>query len=87
MDVVSFFSGCGGLDLGFEQAGFQVVWANEFEPSVRSTYEHNHPNTVLCKDDINNVDLKNVPYWDRLVDTSFHRHQQSIKVLHKFQSI
>ena len=34
MKVVSFFAGCGGLDLGFEKAGFHVVWANEFEPSV-----------------------------------------------------
>lgn len=37
MNVVSFFAGCGGLDLGFEQAGFHVVWANEFEPAVRDT--------------------------------------------------
>ena len=29
--VVSFFAGCGGLDLGFEQAGFNVFWANDFE--------------------------------------------------------
>lgn len=49
MDVVSFFAGCGGLDLGFEQAGFRVVWANELEPSVHATYEKNHPNTILCK--------------------------------------
>ena len=29
MNVVSFFAGAGGLDLGFEKAGFNVVWANE----------------------------------------------------------
>ena len=29
MKVASFFAGCGGLDLGFEQAGYEVVWANE----------------------------------------------------------
>ena len=54
MDVVSFFAGCGGLDLGFEQAGFHVVWANEFEPSVHATYEKNLPDTILCNDDITN---------------------------------
>ena len=39
MNVISFFAGCGGLDLGFEQEGFRVVWANEFEPSIHATYE------------------------------------------------
>ena len=34
MKVVSFFSGCGGLDLGFEQAGFEVVWAKDNDPAV-----------------------------------------------------
>ena len=43
MNVVSFFAGCGGLDLGFEKAGYNVVWANEFESSVHATYEKNHP--------------------------------------------
>ena len=49
MNVISFFAGCGGLDLGFEKAGFRVVWANEFEASVHATYERNHANTILCK--------------------------------------
>ena len=46
MNVISFFAGCGGLDLGFEQAGFRVVWTNEFEPGVHATY---HANTILGK--------------------------------------
>ena len=45
MNVVSFFAGCGGLDLGFELAGFHVIWANEFETHCRVTYIRNHPNT------------------------------------------
>ena len=49
MNLISFFAGCGGLDLGFEKAGFRVVWANELEPSVHATYEKNHPNTILGK--------------------------------------
>jgi DNA (cytosine-5)-methyltransferase 1 len=52
MNVISFFAGCGGLDLGFEKAGFRVVWANELEPSVYATYEKNHTNTILCKDNV-----------------------------------
>ena len=67
MKVVSFFAGCGGLDLGFEQAGFQVVWANEFEPSVHATYEKNHPSTVLCKGDINLVSQQDVPDCDGFI--------------------
>lgn len=49
MNVIPFFAGCGGLDFGFEKAGFRVVWANELEPSVHATYEKNHANTILCK--------------------------------------
>ena len=37
MRLASFFAGCGGLDLGFEQAGFNVVWANEFEQHCQAT--------------------------------------------------
>ena len=37
MKVASFFSGCGGLDLGFEQAGFDVIWANDINPIVYDT--------------------------------------------------
>ncbi|MDO4728971.1 MAG: DNA cytosine methyltransferase, partial [Bacteroidota bacterium] len=29
--IVSLFSGCGGLDLGFIQQGFEVIWANEYD--------------------------------------------------------
>ena len=35
MNIVSLFAGCGGLDLGFEKAGFNIVWANEFDGKGR----------------------------------------------------
>ena len=39
MKVVSLFSGAGGLDLGFEKAGFKMIWANEYDPEIWDTFE------------------------------------------------
>ncbi len=41
MEVVSLFSGCGGTDLGFEQAGHQIIWSNEIDKKACQTYELN----------------------------------------------
>ena len=38
--VLSFFTGGGFLDLGFEQAGFEIVWTNEIDPSFARMYSH-----------------------------------------------
>ena len=67
MKVVSFFSGCGGLDLGFEQAGIKVIWANDIEPSVHETYRYNHPHTILCKSDIRNLHASDIPDCDGFI--------------------
>ena len=67
MDVVSFFAGCGGLDLGFEQAGFRVVWANEFELNCRATYVRNHPNTKFVLEDICNINPDTIPDCDGFI--------------------
>lgn len=61
MKLLSLFSGCGGLDLGFEKAGFEIPVANEFDPTIWSTYEANHPNTFLVKGDIRNVNSAELP--------------------------
>ena len=55
MNVISLFSGCGGLDLGFEKAGFDIPVANEFDKTIWETFEVNHPNTHLIKGDIRKV--------------------------------
>lgn len=67
MDVVSFFAGCGGLDLGFVQAGFKVVWANELEPHCRATYIRNHPNTEFVLGDICMIDPNTIPDCDGFI--------------------
>lgn len=59
--IVSLFSGCGGLDLGFSQAGFAVVWANEYDKDIWETYEQNHPSTFLDKRDIRKINSQEIP--------------------------
>lgn len=54
--IISLFSGCGGLDLGFRKAGFDIILANEYDKKIWDTYEFNHPNTTLIKGDIRNID-------------------------------
>lgn len=40
--VASLFSGCGGLDLGFTNAGFRLAYANDIDKAVWETFERNH---------------------------------------------
>lgn len=53
--AVSLFSGAGGMDVGFEQAGIKVLFANEIDKIAAKTFEKNHPDTKLIVDDINNI--------------------------------
>jgi len=50
MKVVSLFSGCGGLDLGFIQAGYEVIWANDFFKDAVETYKQNIGEHVVYGD-------------------------------------
>ncbi len=67
MNVVSFFAGAGGLDLGFQNAGFNVIWANEYDKEIWETYQKNHPQTVLDKRSIVNVPSDEVPECDGII--------------------
>lgn len=61
MTVISLFSGCGGLDLGFEKAGFDIAAANEYDKTIWATYLANHPNTRLIKGDIRSIKESDFP--------------------------
>lgn len=67
MKVASLFSGIGGIDLGFEQAEFDIVWANEFDCDAAITYRNNFGDEHLCECDIRDVNAKDTPDFDVLV--------------------
>ena len=63
MNVGSLFAGIGGIDLGFKQAGFDFLWANEIDRDACKTYKLNFPETKLFEVDIRKLDaakLENV---------------------------
>ncbi len=60
MKLISLFSGAGGLDLGFERAGFEIAMANEFDKTIWATYEKNH-SAPLIKGDIRSIKESDFP--------------------------
>lgn len=70
MNIVSLFSGCGGLDLGFTQEGFNIIWANEYDKTIWETYELNHPNTYLDRRDIRVIPPSEIPECDGIIGGS-----------------
>jgi DNA (cytosine-5)-methyltransferase 1 len=67
MEIVSFFAGAGGLDLGFEKAGFNVIWANEYDKEIWETYEKNHKKTILDKRSIVDIPSNDIPDCDGII--------------------
>lgn len=67
MKIASFFSGAGGLDLGFSQAGFDIVFANEFDKHIWGTYRKNHSGTLLDTRSIVDLPSACVPDVDGII--------------------
>ena len=63
LTVASFFAGVGGIDLGFEKAGFKTIYANEFDNYAADTFELNFDVTVDRRD-INTVPAEDIPNFD-----------------------
>jgi len=63
--VMGLFAGCGGLDLGFKQAGFEIVYANDILKNCEATYKHNIGDIEIR--DFREVDKSSLPYADVIV--------------------
>jgi DNA (cytosine-5)-methyltransferase 1 len=61
--VLSLFSGCGGLDLGFHQRGYQTVWANDIDQYAAQTFSKYFSEGIMHCQDIEKID----PYNDNSI--------------------
>jgi DNA (cytosine-5)-methyltransferase 1 len=66
MNVVSLFSGAGGLDLGFIKAGHEIIWANDNFPDAVKTYIKNIGDHIVCED-ISKICSEDIPFHDILI--------------------
>ena len=66
MRVAGFFAGVGGIELGFQQAGFKIVWSNEIDEKAAETFRENHSNCIVV-DDIHNINTDDIPNVDVIV--------------------
>ena len=64
--VVGLFSGCGGLDLGFKDAGYDIIWANDILKDACDTYKLNIGSHIV-NEDITKIDLETIPHADIII--------------------
>ena len=67
MKVVSLFSGIGGFDKGFMDAGYDVIWANDVDKFAVKTYNDNYGDDIMHLGDIHDISLDDIPYCDVLI--------------------
>lgn len=65
--TIDLFAGVGGIRIGFERAGFETVFANDFEANCKHTYDLNFSSAKLVVEDIRNIDIDDLPDFDFLL--------------------
>lgn len=65
--TIDLFAGVGGIRLGFEKAGFETVFANDFDEQCKLTYDLNFPKAKLVVEDIRKIGIEDLPKFDFLL--------------------
>jgi DNA (cytosine-5)-methyltransferase 1 len=65
--TIDLFAGVGGIRIGFERAGFETVFANDFEQQCKNTYDLNFKKSKLIVEDIRKIGIKDLPEFDFLL--------------------
>jgi DNA (cytosine-5)-methyltransferase 1 len=65
--TIDLFAGVGGIRLGFEKAGFETVFANDFEKACKDTYDLNFKTSKLVVEDIRKIGIDDLPEFDFLL--------------------
>jgi DNA (cytosine-5)-methyltransferase 1 len=60
-NIISLFSGAGGMDLGFERAGFKTIWANEFDKKIVPSYINHFKGAKVDNRSLTEVEAKDLP--------------------------
>ena len=66
MKVISLFAGIGGLDTGFIENGYEVVWANDIDKYAAQTYQENYSSPIILGD-LNEINLDEIPSADIVI--------------------
>jgi DNA (cytosine-5)-methyltransferase 1 len=66
-NTIDLFAGVGGIRLGFENAGFKTVFANDFEENCKHTYDLNFKDAKLIVEDIRKIGIDDLPKFDFLL--------------------
>lgn len=65
--TLDLFAGIGGIRIGFERAGFETVFANDFEAQCKKTYDINFKDSKLIVEDIRKIGIDDLPEFDFLL--------------------
>ncbi|MEI8270341.1 MAG: transcriptional repressor LexA [bacterium] len=65
--TIDLFAGVGGIRIGFERAGFETVFANDFDEQCKTTYDLNFPKSKLVVEDIRKLGIDDLPKFNFLL--------------------